>query len=127
MKTKLVAALFALAAVSACLLGADVAAEVVDQTQAASETTPAFDWKQLVIAPLVMAAFSILRGVMPHIKGSWVIVGAPLLGWALDMLANQVGAWDTSGAIGAIIGANAVYLHQYGKQTGIIPKNPPAT
>jgi hypothetical protein len=83
--------------------------------------TPAkVDWAKILIIPTVTALFGVMRAMVGRVPGTVIVVGAPLLGALLEVLGTYSGAWDSSGALGALLGANAVWLHQLGKQA--IPK-----
>lgn len=88
---------------------------------------PPFNWTQVLIVPIVTAVFAALRMYSGKIPAPMIVIGAPVLGAVLDQLGAYAGWWDASGALGALLGANAVWLHQLGKQTGMVSTYQPPT
>jgi len=95
---------------------------------------PAFtalpQWLQLLITPLTFALVALVKKYLPRISAAWLPLAAAVVGAVVNSLSDLIGLWGTQGLtdsalLGAALGALATWLHQLGKQSGVIPPTPP--
>jgi len=89
-------------------------------------------WLQVLIMPLTLVLVALIKKYLPVVPSGLLPVAAALVGALVDLLSNLVGLWGSQGLVnsalaGAALGGLATWLHQLGKQSGVIPPSPPAT
>lgn len=97
---------------------------IAAQADLAPKPSMSQTWQALIL-PLCYAGVGLLRYFLPKLPVPVVLIAGPVLGVLLDVLGGQIGVWDPSGVLGGLLGTTATWVHQLGKQSGVIGKNPP--
>lgn len=87
-------------------------------------------WLQVLITPITFGLIALAKNYLPKLPSFWLPIAAAFLGALVNSLSDLIGLWGTQGLAnsalaGAALGALATWLHQIGKQSGIIPPTPP--
>ncbi len=98
---------------------------------AASSAMTGTGWLQLLITPATLVAAYGLRKLVPKIHREALPFIVPFLGAAISAATSQLGVWQSQGiavdsVAGAALGGLATWVHQLGKQSGVIPETPPS-
>lgn len=86
-------------------------------------------WLQTLIIPLTFGLIAAIKKYLPKVSSGWYPFIVPFLGAGIDLLTNLFGLWGSQGLVnsalaGAALGGLATWLHQLGKQSGVIPPSP---
>ena len=87
-------------------------------------------WLQVLITPITFGLIALVKNYLPKLPSFWLPIAAAVLGALVNSLSDLIGLWGTQGLAnsalaGAALGALATWLHQVGKQSGVIPPTPP--
>lgn len=85
-------------------------------------------WLQGLVVPATLVIASLLKKYVPRIPANALPFIVPFIGAGVDILLDLVGLWGNQGLAnsaiaGAALGGLATWLHQMGKQSGVIPSN----
>ena len=87
-------------------------------------------WLQVFITPLTLALVALIKKYLPQVPDGWLPVAAAVVGSVVDIVSDLIGLWGSQGLAnsamaGAALGALATWVHQLGKQSGIIGPSSP--
>ena len=87
-------------------------------------------WLQVLITPLTLVLVALVKKYFTNIPTTWLPLAAAVTGALVNSLSDLIGLWGSQGLAssaiaGAALGGLATWLHQLGKQTGILPSSQP--
>jgi len=87
-------------------------------------------WLQVLITPLTLVLVALVKKYVPRVPDTWLPLAAAVVGALVNSASDLIGLWGSQGLVnsalaGAALGGLATWLHQLGKQSGVIPPTPP--
>lgn len=101
---------------------------VVDPAATAGGISVNASLLQLLVTPVTLVLVFAIRKYFVKIPSEWIPFVAPFLGAAISAASAQLGLWASNGiavdaTAGAALGGLSTWVHQMGKQSGVIPES----